>query len=95
MADMTEAQVKILEKLIGDEEFRKSFFEDPDAAIAKAGIATSEEEMAGLKALDAAALNAAMAELDARLSKSGTALFDMEAGIKDLFGDLFRRGRAA
>jgi hypothetical protein len=91
MADMTEAQVKILEKVIGDEEFRKSFFKDPDAAVAQAGIAISEEEMADLKALDAADFNAAMADYDARISKSGTGLFDMEAGIKDVIGVLFGR----
>jgi hypothetical protein len=91
MADMTEAQVKVLEKVIGDEEFRKSFFKDADAAVAQAGIEISGEEMAELKALDAAQLSGALADFDARLSKSGTGLFDVEAGIKEVFGALFRR----
>ena len=76
--------VKVIEKWISDEEFRTSFFEDPDAAIAKAGIEISEEEMAGFRAMDPAAFNAAMADFDARLSKSGiSGAADLEAGLKE------------
>jgi len=32
MAEISENQLKMLEKLIGDEEFRTSFFENPEAA---------------------------------------------------------------
>jgi putative modified peptide len=70
MAEMSEKQLKILEKLISDQEFRTSFFEDPDAAIAKTGIDLNEAELAGLKGLDLARLSGALADLDARLSKS-------------------------
>jgi hypothetical protein len=95
MADMTEAQVKILEKVIGDEEFRASFFDDPDGAVAKAGIEISEEEMAGIKAIDIARMKAAIADIDARISKSGvSAALDVEAGIKEAFeGFIIRKTR--
>jgi len=32
MTEISEKQLKMLEKLIGDEEFRTSFFENPEAA---------------------------------------------------------------
>ena len=60
----------MLEKLIGDEEFRTGFFEDPDAAIAKAGIELNEEELAGLKGLDLGVLSSTLTDLDVRLSKT-------------------------
>jgi hypothetical protein len=89
MADITENQMKIIEKLITDEEFRKSFFEHPDAAIASTGIEISAEETAGLAALDAAKLDAALAELDSRLSKSSffstdaSSITDMAKSVAD------------
>jgi putative modified peptide len=73
MADISGGQLKVLEKLIGDEEFRSSFLEDPDAAIAKVGIDLNEEELAGLKGIDWAGLSGALSDLDARLSKSAAA----------------------
>jgi len=72
VAEISEKQLKVLEKLIGDQEFRASFFEDPDAAIAKAGIELTEEELAGLRGLDFMRLNMALSELDSRLSKTAT-----------------------
>ena|GEM_PF-1199850 len=71
MAEISEKQLKVLEKLIGDEEFRASFFEDADAAIAKAGIELNEEELAGLKGFDFGFLKSTLTDLDARLSKTG------------------------
>ena len=70
MAEISEKQLKVLEKLIGDEEFRTSFFEDPDAAIAKAGIDLDEEDLAGLKRLDLTLLSSTLTDLDLRLSKT-------------------------
>lgn len=70
MAEISERQLKVVEKLIGDVEFRAGFLEDPDAAIAKAGIDLNEEELAGLKGIDFNALGSALIDLDARLSKS-------------------------
>ena len=70
MAEISEKQLKVLEKLIGDEEFRTGFFEDPDAAVAKAGIELNEEELAGLKGLDLGLLSSTLTDLDTRLSKS-------------------------
>jgi hypothetical protein len=71
MAEISERQLKVLEKLIGDEEFRTGFFEDADAAIAKAGIELNEEELAGLKGLDLGVLKSTLTDLDLRLSKTG------------------------
>jgi hypothetical protein len=81
MAEISEKQLKVLEKLIGDEEFRAGFFEDPDATVAKAGIELNEEELAGLKGLDFGILGATLTDLDARLSKS--------AGITDVTSSIF------
>jgi hypothetical protein len=79
MAEISEKQLKVLEKLIGDTEFRTSFFEDPDAAVAKAGIDLNEAELAGLKGIDLARLSGALADLDTRLSK--TAAGGVLAGV--------------
>jgi hypothetical protein len=77
--------VKVVEKWISDEEFRKSFFSNPNAAIARTGIAISEEEMAGLGAMDAARFSAAMAELNERFSETSVgAAQDVPASLKDL-----------
>jgi len=81
MAEISEKQLKVLEKLIGDEEFRTGFFEDPDAAVAKAGIELNEEELAGLKGLDFGMLGTTLTDLDARLSKS--------AGVMDVASSVF------
>ena len=90
MAEISEKQLKVLEKLIGDEEFRTSFFEDPDAAIAKAGIELNEAELAGLKGLDLARLNSALADLDARLSKTAaTVVSGATSAVTSLLTSLF------
>ena len=62
--------MKVLEKLIGDEEFRAGFLEDPEAAVAKAGIDLNEEELAGLKGVDLGLLSSTLTDLDTRLSKT-------------------------
>ena len=71
MAEISEKQLKVLEKLIGDEEFRTGFFEDPNAAVAKSGIELTEEDLAGLKGLDLGVLQSTLTDLDQRLSKTG------------------------
>jgi len=70
MAEISEKQLKVLEKLIGDREFRAGFLEDPEAAVAKSGIDLNEEELAGLKVVDLLSLNSTLTDLDQRLSKS-------------------------
>jgi hypothetical protein len=70
MAEISEKQLKVLEKQIGDEEFRAGFLEDPDTAIAKAGIDLNEEELAGLKGIDFNILSSTFTDIDARLSKT-------------------------
>ncbi len=94
MAELSEKQLKVLEKLIGDAEFRTSFFEDPDAAVAKAGIELNEAELAGLKGLDLARLNYALADLDARLSKTAAtvvtgATSGVASAVTSLLASLF------
>jgi restriction endonuclease Mrr len=69
MAEITTGQLKVLEKLIGDGEFRKSFFEDQDAALAKAGVKLSAEELAALKKIDQAAIEGFLSDVEERLSK--------------------------
>ena len=71
MAKISENQLKVLEKLIGDEEFRTSFFEDPEAAVAKAGIELTEEELAGIKEIDSDVIDSAIADIETRISKTG------------------------
>ena len=80
MAEISEKQLKVLEKLIGDEEFRAGFLEDPDAAIAKAGIELTEEELAKIKEIDINIIDSAIADIDARISKSAA------TAVGDLFG---------
>jgi hypothetical protein len=70
MAEISAGQLKVLEKLIGDEEFRTSFYEDPDAAIAKAGINLTEEELVGIKGIDINTINSVIADIDVRISKT-------------------------
>ncbi|GAI67139.1 unnamed protein product [marine sediment metagenome] len=85
MAEISGKQLTVLEKLISDEEFRTSFFEDPDAAIAKAGIELADEELAGLQGLDMARMSAVLADLDSRLSKTASPL-DVVSGVCAVFG---------
>ena len=87
MAEISEKQLKVLEKLIGDEEFRKGFFEDPDSAIAKAGLDLNEEELAGLKVLDVGLLSSTLTDLDLRLSKSTAGgVGDVASLVQSLLG---------
>ena len=69
MAEISEKQLKVLEKLIGDEEFRTGFFEDPEAALAKAGLELNEEELAALKKIDQTLIDSFLSDVDERLSK--------------------------
>ena len=87
MADISAGQLKVLEKLIGDEEFRTSFFEDPDAAVAKAGIDLTEEELAKIKAIDINIIDSAIADIGARISKSTVG--DVTQGVFEAFGQFF------
>ena len=58
-----------LERLIGravlDREFRERLFADPETTIREAGFDLSEEEMAGLKSIDARKARALLAEAEA------------------------------
>jgi len=98
MAEISGKQLQVLERLIGDAEFRKGFFEDPDAAVAKAGIELTEEEMAGLKGLDFGLLSSALYDLDMRLSKTAAtaattaasqAASDMASAVANVVAAMF------
>jgi hypothetical protein len=90
MADMTEAQVKVLEKVISDEEFRASFLKNPDLAVARSGIEISDEEMARIKAIDTARIKGAIAEIDERISKTSVGNpIDVGTAIEEAFTRLF------
>jgi hypothetical protein len=80
MADLSEGQLKLLEKLLSDTDFRTSFFADPDAALAGAGFELNREELAGLKGLDLNLLGSALTDLDARLSKTSVGGLGLAGG---------------
>jgi hypothetical protein len=87
MAEISERQLKVLEKLISDEEFRAGFLEDPDTAISRMGIELAEEELAGLRGLDLQLLQSTLTDLDTRLSKSASpsdVATDLLAGLSGL-----------
>ena len=69
MAEITTGQLKVLGKLIGDEEFRTSFFADAGAALTRAGLELSEGELAALKKIDQAAIEGFLSDVEERLSK--------------------------
>jgi hypothetical protein len=60
---------KDLERLIGravlDAKFREKLFADPEKAIREAGFDLSEEEVAGLKSIDAQKTRALLEEAEA------------------------------
>lgn len=94
MAKISEGQLKVVEKLIGDQEFRTGFFEDPESAVAKVGIELTEEELAGLKGLDYDILSSTLTDLDARLSKATAtvavgATQDMASAITNVVAQFF------
>jgi hypothetical protein len=81
MADLSEGQLKLLEKLLSDTDFRTSFFADPDAALAGAGFELNREELAGLKGLvDLNLLGSSLTDLDARLSKTSVGGLGLAGG---------------
>jgi hypothetical protein len=63
-----EAVEAIIGKAVLDSEFRKALFTSPDEALA--GYDLTEQEMAGLKAIDAESIEALAGSLDERISKS-------------------------
>ena len=70
MGKISEKQLQVLEKLIGDEEFRAGFFEDPEAAVAKAGIELNEEELVALQNIDQTLIDSFLSDVEERLSKT-------------------------
>jgi len=67
--ELSAGQLKILENLIGDDDFQKSFFEDREATLAKAGLELSERELAWLKNIDQAAIDNFLSEVEKRVSR--------------------------
>ena len=64
-----EAVEQILGKATLDQNFREALFSDPTTTLE--GFDLTEEELAGLKSLDAETLASAAGSLDERISKFG------------------------
>jgi hypothetical protein len=61
----------VISKLLGDEDFRTSFFASPEATLQRAGFQLSPAEIAALKEMEPENLQEWMTDLDERISKSG------------------------
>jgi hypothetical protein len=61
----------VLARLLGEEDFRKSFFANPEETVRQAGFQLSPVEMAALKEMEPENLQDWMGDLDERISKSG------------------------
>jgi restriction endonuclease Mrr len=57
-------------KALSNLEFRQKLLDDPEAAIKEAGFTLSDEQMKALKEMDTEQFEAALTELDARLTMS-------------------------
>lgn len=68
-----EAIEAIIGKAVVDRQFRAALFADPDQALA--GYDLTEEEIAGLRAIDAESLDSLAGLLDERISKSWGSIF--------------------
>ena len=61
----------VINHLLRDNDFRRSFLASPEAALQRAGIQLSSAEMAALKRMEPDDLKEWMADLDERISKFG------------------------
>ena len=64
-----EALESVIGRAVTDSEFRQSLFANPDEALA--GFDLTDQEIAGLKTLDAETLDSMAGTLDERISKWG------------------------
>jgi hypothetical protein len=55
-------------KALSDPEFRQKLIDDPEAAVAEAGLELSDEQMKALKEMDREQLEQGLAEIDDRLT---------------------------
>lgn len=70
-AGISEMMQNVIARLLGDEEFRNSFFSAPEATIQRAGFQLSSVEMAALKEMEPEDMGEWFTDLDERISKSG------------------------
>ncbi len=68
---LSERLQEVINRLIGDEEFRTSFFASPEATLQRAGFQLSPAEIAALKEMEPENLEEWLTDLDERISKSG------------------------
>ena len=61
----------VINRLIGDEEFRTNFFASPETTLQRAGFQLSPAEIAALKEMEPENLEEWLTDLDERISKSG------------------------
>jgi hypothetical protein len=55
-------------KALGDPDFRKKLLDDPEAAVAEAGLDLTPEQVVALKSMDRAMMEEGLANLDERLT---------------------------
>jgi hypothetical protein len=61
----------LVARLLGEEDFRRSFFAAPEATLQRAGIRLSAAEMAALRSMEPEDLEEWASDLDERVSKAG------------------------
>ncbi|MCJ7624763.1 MAG: Os1348 family NHLP clan protein [Anaerolineaceae bacterium] len=61
----------VVARLLGEADFRDSFFASPEAALRRAGIRLSPVEIAALKEMEPENMQEWFSDLDERISKSG------------------------
>ena len=71
MKTISEGLREVINHLLRDNDFRRSFLASPEATLQRAGIQLSSAEMAALKRMEPDDLKEWMADLDERISKFG------------------------
>ncbi|MBI9043621.1 MAG: hypothetical protein JEZ06_04000 [Anaerolineaceae bacterium] len=61
---------EVIAKLLGDEQFRSSFFSTPEKTLLQAGFQLSASEIAALKEMEPENMDEWFGDLDERISKS-------------------------
>ena len=79
-----EAVESVIGKAVLDSEFREALFANPEEALA--GYELTEEEVAGLKTIDAETMETLAGTLDERISKAFTAFGDGGGDIGPTLG---------
>lgn len=70
-ATISERLHEVIARLLGEEDFRNSFFASPEPTLQRAGFQLSAAEIAALKEMEPDNMKEWFSELDERISKSG------------------------